>query len=152
MTTTAGSDLRIRCWTSIFFAPSTLNPDTFAFSSFELRLSKRGNKMKTLKNIVWFIALLLVFGGASLLVPENAAADGLRVNKRVESRQDRRGDRRENTTDGVKDRHEFREKRRDCVGDGPDCRSENRQDKRQDRQERTVDRMQDRGNRLDKRF
>jgi hypothetical protein len=108
--------------------------------------------MKTLKNIVWVIAFSLVFGSASFLVSEDAAADGLRVNKRVESRQDRRGDRRENTADGVKDRHEFREGRRDCVGEGPDCRSENRQDKRQDRQERTVDRMQDRGDRLDKRF
>jgi hypothetical protein len=108
--------------------------------------------MKTLRNFVWFVALSLVFGGASLLVLEKAAAEGLRVNKRVDSRQDRRGDRRENTADGVKDRHEFREGRRDCVGEGPDCRSENRQDKRQDRQERTVDRIQDRGNRLDKRF
>jgi len=129
-----------------------LTPDTFVFSSFEPKLSERGNKMKRLRNFVWFVALSLIFGGASLLVLEKTAAEGLRVNKRVESRQDRRGDRRENTADGAKDRHEFREERRDCVGDGPDCRSENRQDKRGDRHERTGDRMQDRGNRLDKRF
>ena len=47
---------------------------------------------------------------------------------------------------------EFREERRDRVGDGPDCRSDNRQDKREDRRGRAVDRVEDRGDRLEKRF
>jgi len=42
--------------------------------------------------------------------------------------------------------------RRDCVGDGPDCRADNRQDKREDRRDRAVDRVEDRGERMKKRF
>lgn len=52
----------------------------------------------------------------------------------------------------MKDRHEFRDERRDCVGNGVNCRSENRQDKRDNRQDRAVDRVKDSGDRLDKRF
>jgi len=53
--------------------------------------------MKTLRFVVWAVALSLALGGTPLLVPEDAAAEALRVNKRVDARQDRRGDRRENT-------------------------------------------------------
>ena len=108
--------------------------------------------MKISRFFVWIVTLSLMLGGAPLLVPENAAADGLRVEKRIESRQGRRGDRRENIGDGVEDRQEFREGRRDSIGEGPESRMENRQDKREDRRERTGDRMEDRGKRLDKRF
>lgn len=108
--------------------------------------------MKTLRFVIWIVALSLMLGGAPLLVPENAAADGLRVQKRIEARQGRRGDRRENIGDGVEDRQDFREGRRESIGEGPESRMENRQDKRQDRRDRTGDRMEDRGKRLDKRF
>ncbi|NOQ81279.1 MAG: hypothetical protein GQ548_01975 [Methylophaga sp.] len=60
----------------------------------------------------------------------------------VDTRIERRSDVRQNTADRVNDKQDFREERRDCVGEGANCRSENRQDKRQD----TVDRAQDRTN------
>ena len=62
----------------------------------------------------------------------------------VDTRVERRHDAVENTADRVEDKQEFREQRRDCVGDGPDCRSENRQDKRQDTVDRAEDRVDDR--------
>ena len=43
-------------------------------------------------------------------------------------------------SDGVEDRVDFRQERRDCVGEGADCRSENRQDLHQDRRDRADDR------------
>jgi hypothetical protein len=98
------------------------------------------------------LVLSLMLGGTSFGLTQNANADVMRVADRPDLRQDRREDRRENTAGGVEDRHEFREERRDCVGDSPDCRSDNREDKRDDRQEQTGDRMQDRGERLDNRF
>ena len=85
-------------------------------------------------------------------VPPDAVADGLRVEKRVDSRQGRRGDRRENTVDGIEDRHEFREGRRDSVGEGPEARVDNRKDKRGDRRDRTVNRADDRNKRVNKRL
>jgi hypothetical protein len=108
--------------------------------------------METLRFFIWILTLSLMLGGASLWVPENATAEGLRVEKRIKSRQDRRGDRRENFGDGVEDRQDFREGRRESIGEGPESRIENRQDKRGDRRDRAVDRMEDRGDRLDKRF
>ena len=108
--------------------------------------------MKTGRLVVGFTLFAFMIGGTPILTAMYAFADGLRVDKRMDSRQERRGDAVENTADGVKDRHEFREERRDCVGDGPDCRSDNRQDKRGDRQDRTTDRVQDKGDRLNKRF
>jgi hypothetical protein len=84
------------------------------------------------------LALSIVTG--CLVFPGMALAD-LRVD-----------DRRENAGDGIEDRVEFRKERRDCVGDGPDCRSDNRQDKRDDRRYRAVDRVEDRGERMNNRF
>ena len=69
------------------------------------------------------------------------------VEHRVDRRQDRRQDAVENTGDRLEDKQDFREQRRDCVGDGPDCRSDNRQDKRQDTVNRGQDRVQDRRDR-----
>ena len=114
------------------------------------RKPERSRKMKTGKWAVGFLVSSLVLGGISLTIPENAVAQ--RVDKRIDSRQDRRGDRRENTAEGVQDREDHRQGRRDCTGDGPDCRSENRQDKRGDRQDRVGDHAQDRDDRLDERF
>ena len=65
----------------------------------------------------------------------------------VDTRVERRQDVRQNTGDRVEDKQDFREERRDCVGDGPDCRSDNRQDKRQDTVDRTEDRVDDRRDR-----
>ena len=65
----------------------------------------------------------------------------------VDTRVERRHDAVENTGDRLEDKQEFREQRRDCVGDGPDCRSENRQDKRQDTVDRAEDRVDDRRDR-----
>ena len=60
---------------------------------------------------------------------------------------ERRSDRRNNAGDRVEDKQDFRKERRDCVGDGPDCRSGNRQDNRGNRQDRTRDRVDDRQDR-----
>jgi hypothetical protein len=65
----------------------------------------------------------------------------------IDTRVERRHDALENTTDRVEDKQDFREERRDCVGDGPDCRSDNRQDKRQDTVDRAEDRVDDRRDR-----
>ena len=65
----------------------------------------------------------------------------------VDTRVERRHDAVENTADRVDDKQEFREQRRDCVGDGPDCRSDNRQDKRHDTVDRAEDRVEDRRDR-----
>ena len=65
----------------------------------------------------------------------------------VDTRVERRHDAVENTADRVDDKQDHREERRDCVGDGPDCRSDNRQDKRQDTVDRTEDRVDDRQDR-----
>ena len=53
------------------------------------------------------------YGAAMTLYPVKLAAEGLRVDDRMESRQERREDRRENVGDGVEDRHEVREQRRE---------------------------------------
>ena len=63
--------------------------------------------------------------------------------KGAERRQDRRG----NTADRIDDKQGFRQERRDCVGDGANCRSDNRQDKREDTGDRTEDRIEDRRDR-----
>jgi hypothetical protein len=65
----------------------------------------------------------------------------------VGTRVERRHDTVENTADRVDDKQDFREERRDCVGDGPDCRSDNRQDKRQDTVDRAEGRVDDRQDR-----
>ena len=65
----------------------------------------------------------------------------------VDTRVERRRDSVENTADRVEDKQDFREERRDCVGDGPDCRSDNRQDKRGDTVDRAEDRVDDRRDR-----
>ena len=65
----------------------------------------------------------------------------------VDNRVERRHDAVENTADRVDDKQDFREERRDCVGDGPDCRSDNRQDKRHDTVDRAEDRVDDRRDR-----
>ena len=44
-----------------------------------------------------------VYGAAMTLYPVKLAAEGLRVDDRMESRQERREDRRENVGDGVED-------------------------------------------------
>lgn len=62
----------------------------------------------------------------------------------MDTRVERRHDAVDNTADRVEDKQDFREQRRDCVGDGPDCRSDNRQDKRQDTVNRAEDRVNDR--------
>ena len=64
-----------------------------------------------------------------------------------DTRVERRHDAVENTADRVDDKQDFREERRDCVGDGPDCRSDNRQDKRGDTVDRAEDRVDDRRDR-----
>ncbi len=76
--------------------------------------------MKTVKWVVGFFVSSLIFGGTSLMIPEDTTAQVSRAGKRVDSRQGRRGDRRENTVDGAQDRQEHRDGRQDCVGDGPD--------------------------------
>ena len=65
----------------------------------------------------------------------------------VDTRVERRQDAVENTADRVDDKQDFREERRDCVGEGPDCRSDNRQDKRSDTVDRAEDRVDDRRDR-----
>lgn len=65
----------------------------------------------------------------------------------IDTRIERRTDVRQNSAQRVNDKQDFREDRRDCVGDGVDCRSDNRQDKRQDSVERTEDRVDDRRDR-----
>lgn len=62
----------------------------------------------------------------------------------MDTRVERRHDAVDNTADRVEDKQDFREQRRDCVGDGPDCRSDNRQDKRQNTVNRAEDRVNDR--------
>ena len=69
-----------------------------------------------------------------LVISQSSIAAG--VGTRIE----RRTDHRQNTADRVDDKQDFREERRDCIGDGAGCRSDNRQEKRED----TVDRAQDR--------
>ncbi len=61
----------------------------------------------------------------------------------MDTRVERRNDVVDNTADRIDDKQDFREQRRDCVGDGPDCRSDNRQDKRQDTADRAADRVDD---------
>ena len=82
---------------------------------------------------VYFFSTLLVLG-----IGQSAFAAG------VDTRVERRHDAVENTADRIDDQQEFREQRRDCVGEGPDCRSENRQDSRQDAVDRAEDRVDDR--------
>jgi hypothetical protein len=65
----------------------------------------------------------------------------------MDTRVERRHDAVENTGNRVDDKQDFREERRDCVGEGPDCRSDNRQDKRQDTVDRAEDRVDDRRDR-----
>lgn len=65
----------------------------------------------------------------------------------IDTRIERRHDAVENTADRVDDKQDFREERRDCMGDGPDCRSDNRQDKRGDTIDRAEDRIDDRQDR-----
>ena len=65
----------------------------------------------------------------------------------VGTRVERRHDAVENTADRVDDKQDHRQQRRDCVGDGPDCRSDNRQDKRQNTVDRAEDRVDDRRDR-----
>ncbi|NOQ16595.1 MAG: hypothetical protein GQ581_06010 [Methyloprofundus sp.] len=65
----------------------------------------------------------------------------------VDTRIERRSDVRQNTADRVNDKQDFREERRDCVGDGADCRSDNRQEKRRDTADRAVDHANDRRDR-----
>jgi hypothetical protein len=65
----------------------------------------------------------------------------------TDTRVERRHDSVENTADRVDDKQDFREERRDCTGDGPDCRSDNRQDKRHDTVDRAGDRVDDRQDR-----
>lgn len=65
----------------------------------------------------------------------------------VDTRVERRHDAVENTADRIDDKQDFREERRDCVGEGPGCRSDNRQDKRHDTVDRAEDRVDDRRDR-----
>ena len=65
----------------------------------------------------------------------------------VDTRVERRHDVVDNTEDRIEDKQDFREERRDCVGDGADCRSDNRQDKRSDTVDRAADRVDDRQDR-----
>ena len=65
----------------------------------------------------------------------------------IDTRVERRHDTVDNTADRVDDKQDFREGRRDCVGEGADCRSDNRQDKRQDTVDRADDRVDDRQDR-----
>ena len=81
--------------------------------------------------------------GAILTLGISQASFAAGMNTRVE----RRHDAVENTDDRVNDKQDFREQRRDCVGEGPDCRSDNRQDKRQDAADRAGDRVNDRQDR-----
>ena len=52
----------------------------------------------------------------------------------------------------MEDRQDFRQGRRECIGDGIDCRSENRQVKRVDRRDPAGDCMSGRVERIDERF
>ena len=81
-----------------------------------------------------------VFCGAILIL--GIAQTGLAAG--VDTRIERRHDSVQNTADRVDDKQDFREERRDCVGDGPDCRSDNRQDKRKDTVDRAENRVDDR--------
>jgi hypothetical protein len=65
----------------------------------------------------------------------------------MDTRIERRHDAVDNTEDRIDDKQDFRQERRDCVGDGPDCRSDNRQDKRHDTVDRAEDRVDDRRDR-----
>jgi hypothetical protein len=65
----------------------------------------------------------------------------------TDTRIERRHDAVENTGDRLEDKQEFREERRDCIGEGPGCRSDNRQDKRQDTVDGAADRVDDRRDR-----
>jgi hypothetical protein len=85
--------------------------------------------------------ITLVAAVAILGATEAALAAGL------DTRVERRHDAVQNTADRVDDKQDFREERRDCVGDGPDCRSDNRQDKRHDTVDRAEDRVDDRRDR-----
>jgi hypothetical protein len=102
------------------------------------------------RNRVW---ISLVAGLVLLPVSQVSLAESaIRIDDRVESRWERREDAVENSVDGVQDRHEFREERRDCVGDGSDCRQDNRDDRDQDSVDRAQDRQDDRAGRVNKRF
>ena len=107
---------------------------------------------KSVQNILFALSVTILCSVLLIPHPQKVFADGLRIEKRVESRSGRRNDRRENVGDGVEDRQEFREGRRESIGEGPESRIENRQDKRGNRGERAVDRVEDRGKRLNRRF
>jgi len=86
----------------------------------------------------------------TLLLSTTANAVGM--GDRIDNRQERRGDAVDNTAQGVEDRQDFREQRRDCVGDGADCRQDNRHEKVNDSVDRTENRQNDRQDRRQKRF
>jgi hypothetical protein len=65
----------------------------------------------------------------------------------IDTRVERRHDVVDNAEDRIDDKQDFREERRDCTGEGPECRSDNRQDKRQDTVDRAEDRIDDRQDR-----
>jgi len=88
------------------------------------------------RQIITLVAAVAILGAT-----EAALAAGL------DTRVERRHDAVQNTADRVDDKQDFREERRDCVGDGPDCRSDNRQDKRHDTVDRAEDRVDDRRDR-----
>ena len=82
---------------------------------------------------------MIVFG-ITLALGITQASFAAGMDTRIERRHDAVG----NTADRLDDKQDFRQQRRDCVGDGPDCRSDNRQDKRQDAVDRADDRIDDR--------
>lgn len=47
--------------------------------------------MKAVKLVMWFLVISLIPVGASILLSEDAVADVLQVDNRVETRQERRG-------------------------------------------------------------
>lgn len=79
--------------------------------------------------------------------PEQQSGLPMMLAAGVDTRIERRHDAVDNTADRIDDKQDFRQERRDCVGDGPDCRSENRQDKRQDTVDRAENRVDDRRDR-----
>jgi len=79
--------------------------------------------------------------------PEQQSGLPMMLAAGADTRVERRHDAVQNTADRVDDKQDFREERRDCVGEGPDCRSDNRQDKRQDTVDRAEDRVDDRRDR-----
>ena len=94
------------------------------------------------------LAALIVPSILLLAIPANAIG----MEDRIKNRQERRGDAVDNTAQGIEDRQDFREQRRDCVGDGANCRQDNRHDKVNDSRNRAQDRKGDRQGRMKKRF